>query len=123
MKRPDGPAILGLLILAGLLSVGALVLIGLERSVPPEVWALIAGAIGAVGGWVGKTITTEGTVLPLLETTPEPVVQAETVTPLPIRTPAVYPLRDDRLGPVVAATQPATAATDAEVAARSQVTP
>lgn len=59
MRRPDAPAILGLLALAGVLSVGALVLIGLERPVPPEVWALIAGAVGAVGGWVGKTVTTE----------------------------------------------------------------
>jgi hypothetical protein len=64
MKRPDSPAILGLLALAAILSIGALVLIGMERTVPPEVWALIAGAVGAVGGWVGKTITTEAPEVP-----------------------------------------------------------
>jgi hypothetical protein len=69
MKRPDSPAILGLLTLAAILSIGALVLIGMERTVPPEVWALIAGAVGAVGGWVGKTITTEA---PTVEADPYP---------------------------------------------------
>lgn len=60
-KRPDSPAIIGLLVLGGILAVGALVLIGIGREVPAEVWALVAGAIGAVGGWVGKTLTTEPT--------------------------------------------------------------
>lgn len=60
-KRPDSPAIIGLLVLGGILAVGALVLIGIGREVPAEVWALVAGAIGAVGGWVGKTLTAEPT--------------------------------------------------------------
>lgn len=94
MKRPDSPAILGLLILAAILSIGALVLIGLDRTVPPEVWALIAGAVGAVGGWVGKTMTTEPVPAPVVvDVAPAAeVAQAETVIPLPTSTPAVYPL-------------------------------
>jgi hypothetical protein len=72
MKRPDSPAILGLLTLAAILSIGALVLIGMDRTVPPEVWALIAGAVGAVGGWVGKTVTTE---------TPTPAAPTEAPAP------------------------------------------
>ena len=59
MSRPDAPAVIGLLILAGILSIGGLTLIGLGHQVPPEVWALVAGGIGAVGGWVGKTLTAE----------------------------------------------------------------
>ena len=104
-RRPDGPAILGLLILAGVLSVGALVLIGMERTVPPEVWALIAGAVGAVGGWVGKTLTSE----PLPETSSIDVLRggnvqesAESGMKQPVAansaqvsTPAVYPIGQD----------------------------
>ena len=59
MRRPDSPAILGLLILAAILSIGALVLIGIERNVPAEVWTLVGGMVGAVGGWVGKTVYSE----------------------------------------------------------------
>jgi hypothetical protein len=59
MTRPDSPAIVGLLALAAILSIGALVLIGLEREIPSEVWTLVGGMVGAVGGWIGKTATTE----------------------------------------------------------------
>ena len=61
MTRPDSPAIVGLLALAAILSIGALVLIGLEREIPCEVWTLVGGMVGAVGGWIGKTATTEPT--------------------------------------------------------------
>lgn len=89
-RRPDGPAILGLLILAGVLSVGALALIGMGREVPAEVWALVAGAIGAVGGWVGKTITSE----PAPDVIPAPTELEPAPRPEPTSTPAVYPLPD-----------------------------
>lgn len=65
--------------------------------------------------------------VPIVEVEPANATQAETVTPLPTSTPAVYPLpgsiTPDRIGPAMAAAQPAAAATPAEVAARSEVTP
>lgn len=88
MKRPDQQAILGLLVVAAILAVGGLVLVGLERTVPPEVWALVAAALGAVGGWVGKTLTAETPVPPVVEPARR-VIEPE---PLPTSTPSVYPL-------------------------------
>ena len=69
MRRPDSPAILGLLALAAILSIGALVLIGIQRNVPAEVWTLVGGMVGAVGGWVGKTVYSEA---PPIEADPYP---------------------------------------------------
>ena len=59
MERPDSPAVIGLLLLAALLGVGAIVLLALGKEVPPELWAIVAASAGAVGGWVGKTLTAE----------------------------------------------------------------
>ena len=94
MKRPDQQAILGLLIVAALLSVGGLILVGLDRTVPPEVWALVAAALGAVGGWVGKTMTAE-TPEPEPDRIPAPLPPMEPARRVDVdatRTPAVYPL-------------------------------
>ena len=88
MKRPDQQAILGLLVVAAILAVGGLILVGLERTVPPEVWALVAAALGAVGGWVGKTLTAETPAPPPVEPARR-VIEPE---PLPTSTPSVYPL-------------------------------
>ena len=91
MRRPDGPAIVGLLVLAGVLGVGALVLVGVGRDVPVEVWPLVAAAVGAVGGWVGKTATgggsgatDTGTAVPAA-----PVVQGAPVVAPVVASPAV----------------------------------
>lgn len=75
MKRPDSPAVMGLLALAAVLGVGALVLIGMDRAVPPELWAIIAGITGGVAGWIGKTLTAEAPE-------PPPVVEAPELTPM-----------------------------------------
>lgn len=59
MKRPDSPAILGLIGLAGLLVLGWIILSALGKEVPPEAWVAISTVAGIVGGWVGKTLTSE----------------------------------------------------------------
>ena len=88
--------------------------------------SLASDRIGIPGpSLVGEAITARPEIQPIIELeAPEPEPTPE---PLPTRTPAVYPLpgsvTPDRIGPVVAAAQPATAATPAEVAARSEVTP
>lgn len=63
-QRPDSLAVIGLLILAGVLGVGGIVLTALGHSAPTEVWAIVAASAGAVGGWVGKTLTSEPPPLP-----------------------------------------------------------
>lgn len=57
--RPDTPAILGLIGLAGLVIVGWILLSALGKSVPGEAWGLVLTLTGVVGGWVGKTLTSE----------------------------------------------------------------
>ena len=74
-ERPDSPAVLGLLVLAALLGVGAIVLLALDKDVPPELWAIVAASAGAVGGWVGKTLTKEKPPPP----EPIAIVEADTV--------------------------------------------
>ena len=59
MKRPDSPAILGLIGVAGLLVLGWIILSALGKEVPPEAWVAISTVAGIVGGWVGKTLTSE----------------------------------------------------------------
>ena len=58
-SRPDTPAILGLIGLAGLVIVGWIILTALGKSVPGEAWGLVLTLAGIVGGWVGKTLTSE----------------------------------------------------------------
>ena len=57
--RPDSPAILGLIGLAGLVIVGWIILTALGKPVPGEAWGLVLTLTGVVGGWVGKTLTSE----------------------------------------------------------------
>lgn len=57
--RPDTPAILGLIGLAGLVIVGWILLSALGKTVPGEAWGLVLTLTGVVGGWVGKTLTSE----------------------------------------------------------------
>ena len=57
--RPDSPAILGLIGLAGLVIVGWIILTALGKTVPGEAWGLVLTTVGIVGGWVGKTLTSE----------------------------------------------------------------
>lgn len=95
--------------------------------------SLASDRVGRPGpSLVGEAITVRPEFLPIVEVEAEPatgdlVAQALTAPSLPVSTPAVYPLATtvtpDRLGPVVAATQPASAATPEEIAARSEVTP
>lgn len=58
-QRPDTPAVVGLIALAGLLVVGWVVLAALGKNVPPELWIALSTVVGVVGGWVGKTLTSE----------------------------------------------------------------
>ena len=58
-SRPDNPAILGLIGLAGLVIVGWIILTALGKTVPGEAWGLVLTLAGIVGGWVGKTLTSE----------------------------------------------------------------
>ena len=58
-QRPDTPAILGLIGLAGLLVLGWIILSALGKTVPAEAWVAISTVAGIVGGWVGKTLTSE----------------------------------------------------------------
>ena len=57
--RPDSPAILSLIGLAGLLVLGWIILAALGKEVPAEAWVAISTLAGIVGGWVGKTLTSE----------------------------------------------------------------
>ncbi len=57
--RPDSPAILGLIGLAGVVIVGWIILTALGKTVPGEAWGLVLTLAGIVGGWVGKTLTSE----------------------------------------------------------------
>lgn len=57
--RPDSPAILGLIGLAGLVIIGWIILTALGKTVPGEAWGLVLTLAGIVGGWVGKTLTSE----------------------------------------------------------------
>ena len=57
--RPDSPAILGLIGLAGVVIVGWIILTALGKPVPGEAWGLVLTLTGVVGGWVGKTLTSE----------------------------------------------------------------
>ena len=71
--RPDSPAILGLIGLAGLVIVGWIILTALGKTVPGEAWGLVLTTVGIVGGWVGKTLTSEPVSEPIpatLETSP-----------------------------------------------------
>ena len=74
--RPDSPAILGLIGLAGLLVVGWVILSALGKDVPAEAWVAISTVAGIVGGWVGKTLTSEP--VEVVEVVPE-VDQVEVV--------------------------------------------
>ena len=67
--RPDSPAILGLIAVAALIVVGWVVLTVAGKSTPAEAWIALSTVVGVVGGWVGKTLTTE----PAPEVAPEPV--------------------------------------------------
>ena len=58
-SRPDSPAILSLIGLAGLLVLGWIILAALGKEVPAEAWVAISTLAGIVGGWVGKTLTSE----------------------------------------------------------------
>ena len=58
-SRPDSPAILSLIGLAGLLVLGWIILSALGKTVPAEAWVAISTLAGIVGGWVGKTLTSE----------------------------------------------------------------
>ena len=58
-QRPDTPAILGLIGLAGLLVLGWIILSALGKTVPAEAWVALSTLAGIVGGWVGKTLTSE----------------------------------------------------------------
>ena len=90
--RPDSPAILGLIGLAGLVIVGWIILTALGKSVPGEAWGLVLTLTGVVGGWVGKTLTSEpaptvDVAEPLPAPAPEPAQPAIEVHP---------PARNDR---------------------------
>ena len=58
-SRPDSPAILSLIGLAGVVIVGWIILTALGKPVPGEAWGLVLTLTGVVGGWVGKTLTSE----------------------------------------------------------------
>lgn len=134
MKRSDQSlAIYGVLAIGAIGLIGYIVLLALGRDVPDALLAVVvASALSGVLGWArGGTYynpTPEVIPAPVVDVEPAPVVaEAPAPEPLPIRTPAVYPLpgsiTPDRIGPAMAAAQPAAAATPAEVAARSEVTP
>lgn len=75
--RPDTPAILGLIGLAGLVIVGWILLSALGKSVPGEAWGLVLTLTGVVGGWVGKTMTAEPPAEPV-----EPPAPVESPAPV-----------------------------------------
>ncbi len=92
-QRPDTPAILGLIGLAGLLVLGWIILSALGKTVPAEAWVAISTVAGIVGGWVGKTLTSE----------PAPTVDVAEIVPAPAQPepaqPAIEvhpPARNDR---------------------------
>lgn len=58
-QRPDSPAVLGLIGLAALLVAGWVILTALGKDVPPELWIALSTVVGVVGGWIGKTLTSE----------------------------------------------------------------
>ena len=94
MKRPDTPAIMGLIGLAALLIVGWVVLTVAGEETPPEAWVALSGVVGIIGGWVGKTLMAETPPAPEVVPTPV-VVDVEPAAVLPTSTPAVYPLPHD----------------------------
>lgn len=92
-QRPDTPAILGLIGLAGLLVLGWIILSALGKTVPAEAWVAISTLAGIVGGWVGKTLTSEAA----------PTVDVAEIVPAPAQPepaqPAIEvhpPARNDR---------------------------
>ena len=87
--RPDSPAILGLIGLAGLVIVGWIILTALGKTVPGEAWGLVLTLAGIVGGWVGKTLTSEpaGEPIPVTLETFGPVQRSE--PDLPVHPPNV----------------------------------
>ncbi len=89
MKRPDSVAVVGLLVAAALIAVAGLALIAAGHDVPAEVWAIVAASLGAVGGWIGKTVVSEPPPAP--EIVAPPARPIEHIDPRP-PTPAVYPL-------------------------------
>lgn len=78
-SRPDSPAILSLIGLAGLLVLGWIILAALGKEVPAEAWVAISTLAGIVGGWVGKTLTSE------------PVEPVEVIEVVPEVVPEVHP--------------------------------
>ena len=91
-QRPDAPAILALIGLACLLVLGWIILSALGKTVPAEALVAISTVAGIVGGWVGKTLTSE----------PAPTVDVAEPIPAPAPEPAqpeleVHPpARNDR---------------------------
>ena len=81
-RRPDTPAVMGLVALAGLLILGWILLTALGKAVPSEAWIALAGLVGAVAGWVGKTATVD---------TPAAVVAEPMPTHLPAPLPPLEP--------------------------------
>lgn len=79
MKRPDSPAILGLIGLAALLVAGWVILAALGKPVPPELWIALSTVVGVVGGWVGKTLTSEPAPAPADDFSPPEIVDVPTV--------------------------------------------
>lgn len=71
MRRPDTPAIMGLIGLAALLIIGWVVLTVAGKPTPPEAWVALSGVVGIIGGWVGKTLMAETPA----QVEPEPVVE------------------------------------------------
>lgn len=55
-KRPDGQAVLGILAVAGLIVVGWIILSAIGHDVGANPWQVVAACIGAVAGWVGKSV-------------------------------------------------------------------
>jgi hypothetical protein len=91
-RRPDQPAILGLIGLAGLIVLGWIVLSALDKPVPAEAWLAVGALGGIVGGWVGKTVVTEvrGAIDSAPPATPPDIAGAGAPTPPAAAGPATW---------------------------------
>lgn len=80
-QRPDSPAVLGLIGLAALLVAGWVILTALGKDVPPELWIALSTVVGVVGGWIGKTLTSEPAPPTVDDFTPPEAVVLEEAPP------------------------------------------
>lgn len=73
-RRPDTPAVMGLIGLAALIVVGWIVLTALDKPVDREAWLAFGMITGGILGWIGKTLLGEAAT-PEVIPEPEPAVR------------------------------------------------